>query len=182
MIWRRRHPTGSHSFIMISPQNNLFDHLVFSENPFIVSLLKQVLWQFLGWVHASLINNNNSGMKTECVSLGVQQLSMFCPSPTQENQVAHDVQQYKMKSAENGQPEHKTQLEEIALALGWVYMFLFIYVLHIFCVYFILSLTSSQYSVFSLVSFSPSWIQRGVKWLQQYARKCGGRVHAVTDQ
>ncbi|XP_019117662.1 roquin-1 isoform X2 [Larimichthys crocea] len=30
-----------------------------------------------------------------------------------ENQVAHDVQQYKMKPAENGQPEHKTQLEEI---------------------------------------------------------------------
>ncbi|XP_047444597.1 roquin-1 [Mugil cephalus] len=37
-----------------------------------------------------------------------------------ENQVAHDVQQYKMKPAENGQPEHKAQLEEISLALGEV--------------------------------------------------------------
>ncbi|XP_019960404.2 roquin-1 isoform X2 [Paralichthys olivaceus] len=36
-----------------------------------------------------------------------------------ENQVAHDVQQYKMKPSENGQPEHKT-LEEISLALGEV--------------------------------------------------------------
>lgn len=48
-------------------------------------------------------------------------LSLLCPSPNQENQVAHDVQQYKMKPAENGQPEHKTQLEEISLALGWLY-------------------------------------------------------------
>ncbi|XP_061588214.1 roquin-1 isoform X2 [Cololabis saira] len=37
-----------------------------------------------------------------------------------ENQVAHDVQQYKMKPSENGQPEHKTQLEEISLVLGEV--------------------------------------------------------------
>ncbi|XP_034559408.1 roquin-1b isoform X2 [Notolabrus celidotus] len=37
-----------------------------------------------------------------------------------ENQVAHEVQQYKMKPAENGQPEHKAQLEEISLALGEV--------------------------------------------------------------
>ncbi|KAF3699322.1 Roquin-1 [Channa argus] len=37
-----------------------------------------------------------------------------------ENQVVHDVPQYKMKPAENGQPEHKTQLEEISLALGEV--------------------------------------------------------------
>ncbi|XP_056911971.1 roquin-1 isoform X1 [Takifugu flavidus] len=37
-----------------------------------------------------------------------------------ENQAAHDVQQYKLKSTENGQPEHKTQLEEISLALGEV--------------------------------------------------------------
>ncbi|XP_075877422.1 roquin-1 isoform X1 [Nelusetta ayraudi] len=37
-----------------------------------------------------------------------------------ENQVAHDVQQYKMKAAENGQPEHKTQREEMSLALGEV--------------------------------------------------------------
>ncbi|XP_041847839.1 roquin-1 isoform X4 [Melanotaenia boesemani] len=36
----------------------------------------------------------------------------------QENQVAHDTQHYKMKSAENGQPEHNTQLEEMSLALG----------------------------------------------------------------
>uniref|UniRef100_A0A665TP13 RING-type E3 ubiquitin transferase n=1 Tax=Echeneis naucrates TaxID=173247 RepID=A0A665TP13_ECHNA len=36
-----------------------------------------------------------------------------------ENQVVLDVQ-YKMKPAENGQPEHKTQLEEITLALGEV--------------------------------------------------------------
>lgn len=36
----------------------------------------------------------------------------------QENQVGHEVQQYKMKPAENGQPEHKTQREEMSLALG----------------------------------------------------------------
>lgn len=35
--------------------------------------------------------------------------------------MAHDVQQYKMKPAENGQPEHKTQLEEISLALGYTH-------------------------------------------------------------
>ncbi|KAM9789178.1 roquin-1 [Neosynchiropus ocellatus] len=35
-----------------------------------------------------------------------------------ENQVSHDVQQYKMKPSENGQPEHK--LEEISLVLGEV--------------------------------------------------------------
>uniref|UniRef100_A0AAX7SIS3 RING-type E3 ubiquitin transferase n=1 Tax=Astatotilapia calliptera TaxID=8154 RepID=A0AAX7SIS3_ASTCA len=34
--------------------------------------------------------------------------------------VVHDVQQYKMKPAENGQPEHKTPLEEISLALAEV--------------------------------------------------------------
>uniref|UniRef100_A0A8C5DVZ0 RING-type E3 ubiquitin transferase n=1 Tax=Gouania willdenowi TaxID=441366 RepID=A0A8C5DVZ0_GOUWI len=38
----------------------------------------------------------------------------------QENQVALDVQQYKMKPTENGQLEHKSQLEEISLALGEV--------------------------------------------------------------
>ncbi|XP_038145249.1 roquin-1 isoform X1 [Cyprinodon tularosa] len=38
----------------------------------------------------------------------------------QENQVTHDVQQYKMQSAENGQPEHESQLEEMSLALGEV--------------------------------------------------------------
>ncbi|XP_024118191.1 roquin-1 isoform X3 [Oryzias melastigma] len=38
----------------------------------------------------------------------------------QENQVSHDVQQYKMKPAENGQPEHKAQLEDISLGLGEV--------------------------------------------------------------
>ena len=38
--------------------------------------------------------------------------------PPQDSQVAHEVQQYKMKAAENGQPDHKTQLEEISMALG----------------------------------------------------------------
>ncbi|XP_026168674.1 roquin-1 isoform X2 [Mastacembelus armatus] len=37
-----------------------------------------------------------------------------------ENQVVHDVQQYKMKPAENGQPEYKPQLDEMSLALGEV--------------------------------------------------------------
>ncbi|KAK6302509.1 hypothetical protein J4Q44_G00268640 [Coregonus suidteri] len=36
-----------------------------------------------------------------------------------DSQVAHEVQ-YKMKAAENGQQDHKAQLEEIALALGEV--------------------------------------------------------------
>lgn len=56
------------------------------------------------------------------ISLGAY-LVAVCPFPNQENQVAHDVQQYKLKPAENGQPEHKTQLEEISLALGWVYTY-----------------------------------------------------------
>lgn len=34
-----------------------------------------------------------------------------------ENQVAHE---YKLKATENGQPDHKAQLEELSLALGWV--------------------------------------------------------------
>jgi len=37
----------------------------------------------------------------------------------QESQAAHhEAQQYKMKAAENGQPEHKTQREDLSLALG----------------------------------------------------------------
>lgn len=52
--------------------------------------------------------------------------AIFCPFTKQENQVAHDVQQYKMKPAENGQPEPKTQLEEISLVLGWVWAHLII--------------------------------------------------------
>lgn len=34
-----------------------------------------------------------------------------------ENQVVHEVQ-YKLKATENGQPDHKAQLEELSLALG----------------------------------------------------------------
>lgn len=35
----------------------------------------------------------------------------------QENQVAQEAQ-YKLKAAENGQSDHKAQLEELSLALG----------------------------------------------------------------
>lgn len=38
-------------------------------------------------------------------------------SLTQESQAAQEVQ-YKLKAAENGQSEHKAQLEELSLALG----------------------------------------------------------------
>lgn len=38
----------------------------------------------------------------------------LCPQ-LQENQVAHE---YKLKATENGQPDHKAQLEELSLALG----------------------------------------------------------------
>ncbi|XP_078119868.1 roquin-1 isoform X3 [Sander vitreus] len=61
----------------------------------------------------------------EQLKIELQQVNQQINQQTQmrsmeENQVAHDVQQYKMKTAENGQPEHKTQLEEISLALGEV--------------------------------------------------------------
>ncbi|XP_054479702.1 roquin-1 isoform X3 [Anoplopoma fimbria] len=61
----------------------------------------------------------------EQLKIELQQVNQQINQQTQmrsmeENQVNHDVQQYKMKPAENGQPEHKTQLEEISLALGEV--------------------------------------------------------------
>ena len=44
---------------------------------------------------------------------------MTYPAPwvlsSQENQVAHE---YKLKAGENGQQDHKAQLEELSLALG----------------------------------------------------------------
>ncbi|KAF3858322.1 hypothetical protein F7725_011523, partial [Dissostichus mawsoni] len=44
----------------------------------------------------------------------IGKLSIFYQCQNQEN---HDVQQYKMKPSENGQQDHKTQLEEISMAL-----------------------------------------------------------------
>uniref|UniRef100_A0A673B5M2 RING-type E3 ubiquitin transferase n=1 Tax=Sphaeramia orbicularis TaxID=375764 RepID=A0A673B5M2_9TELE len=65
-----------------------------------------------------------TAVSSEQLSLELHQVEREIGKRTREmaleNQVAHDVQQYKMKSAENGQPEHKTQLEEISLALGEV--------------------------------------------------------------
>uniref|UniRef100_A0A667WM19 RING-type E3 ubiquitin transferase n=1 Tax=Myripristis murdjan TaxID=586833 RepID=A0A667WM19_9TELE len=64
----------------------------------------------------------NQAVSSEQLSLELHQVEREIGKRTREmameSQVAHEVQQYKMKSAENGQPEHKTQLEEISLALG----------------------------------------------------------------
>ncbi|XP_061652440.1 roquin-1 isoform X1 [Phyllopteryx taeniolatus] len=65
-----------------------------------------------------------AAVSSEQLSLELHQVEREIGKRTREmameNQVAHEVQQYKLKSAENGQPEHKTQLEEISLALGEV--------------------------------------------------------------
>uniref|UniRef100_A0A3Q3K5U8 RING-type E3 ubiquitin transferase n=1 Tax=Monopterus albus TaxID=43700 RepID=A0A3Q3K5U8_MONAL len=65
-----------------------------------------------------------TAVSSEQLSLELHQVEREIGKRTREmameNQVAHDVQQYKMKPAENGQLEHKTQLEEISLALGEV--------------------------------------------------------------
>ncbi|KAM4605780.1 roquin-1 isoform 1-T1 [Polymixia lowei] len=65
-----------------------------------------------------------SVVSSEQLSLELHQVEREIGKRTREmameSQVAHEVQQYKMKAAENGQPEHKTQLEEISLALGEV--------------------------------------------------------------
>lgn len=67
---------------------------------------------------------NTTAVSSEQLSLELHQVEREIGKRTREmaleNQVAHEVQQYKMKPAENGQPEHKTQLEEISLALGEV--------------------------------------------------------------
>lgn len=67
---------------------------------------------------------SSTAVSSEQLSLELHQVEREIGKRTREmaleNQVAHDVQQYKMKPAENGQPEHKTQLEEISLALGEV--------------------------------------------------------------
>ncbi|KAL7386316.1 hypothetical protein ABVT39_006507 [Epinephelus coioides] len=67
---------------------------------------------------------SSTAVSSEQLSLELDQVEREIGKRTREmaleNQVAHDVQQYKMKPAENGQPEHKTQLEEISLALGEV--------------------------------------------------------------
>ncbi|XP_071781210.2 roquin-1 isoform X1 [Centroberyx gerrardi] len=65
-----------------------------------------------------------TAVSSEQLSLELHQVEREIGKRTRElaleSQVAHEVQQYKMKTAENGQPEHKTQLEEISLALGEV--------------------------------------------------------------
>lgn len=67
---------------------------------------------------------STNAISSEQLSLELHQVEREIGKRTREialeNQVAHDVQPYKMKPAENGQPEHKTQLEEISLALGEV--------------------------------------------------------------
>uniref|UniRef100_A0A8D0AT90 RING-type E3 ubiquitin transferase n=1 Tax=Sander lucioperca TaxID=283035 RepID=A0A8D0AT90_SANLU len=69
---------------------------------------------------------STTAVSSEQLSMELHQVEREIGKRTREmeNQVAHDVQQYKMKTAENGQPEHKTQLEEISLALGWVNTYL----------------------------------------------------------
>ncbi|KAM4727589.1 roquin-1 isoform 2-T2 [Anableps anableps] len=65
-----------------------------------------------------------SAVSNEQLSLELHQVEREIGKRTREmaleNQVAHDVQQYKMQPTENGQPEHENQLEEISLALGEV--------------------------------------------------------------
>ncbi|XP_028986775.1 roquin-1 isoform X2 [Betta splendens] len=68
--------------------------------------------------------SSTATVSSEQLSLELHQVEREIGKRTREmameNQVVHDVQQYKIKPAENGQPEHKTQLEEISLALGEV--------------------------------------------------------------
>ncbi|CAL8370125.1 unnamed protein product [Boreogadus saida] len=68
--------------------------------------------------------NGNTTVSSKQLSLELDHVEREIGKRTREmamdSQVAHEVQQYKMKAAENGQPEHKTQLEEISLALGEV--------------------------------------------------------------
>ncbi|XP_028328053.1 roquin-1 isoform X2 [Gouania willdenowi] len=65
-----------------------------------------------------------TSVSSEQLSLELHQVEREIGKRTREmaleNQVALDVQQYKMKPTENGQLEHKSQLEEISLALGEV--------------------------------------------------------------
>ncbi|XP_057712753.1 roquin-1 isoform X1 [Corythoichthys intestinalis] len=65
---------------------------------------------------------SSTAVSSEQLSLELHQVEREIGKRTREmameKQVAHEVQQYKLKSAENGQPEHKTQLEEISLALS----------------------------------------------------------------
>ena len=96
-----------------------------------------VYYNTVSWDHGSLCLDcwscSNLGLGSDKLHILIEtkyvagclssKLILLFPSPNQENQVVHDVQQYKVKPAENGQPEHKTQLEEISLALGWLYTF-----------------------------------------------------------
>ncbi|KAM8839157.1 roquin-1 [Synchiropus picturatus] len=63
-----------------------------------------------------------TSVSSEQLSLELHQVEREIGKRTREmameNQVSHDVQQYKMKPSENGQPEHK--LEEISLVLSEV--------------------------------------------------------------
>ncbi|XP_047224802.1 roquin-1 isoform X2 [Girardinichthys multiradiatus] len=63
-----------------------------------------------------------SAISNEQLSLELHQVEREIGKRTREmaleNQITHDVQQYKMQPAENGQPEQETQLEEMSLALG----------------------------------------------------------------
>uniref|UniRef100_A0A667WCY0 RING-type E3 ubiquitin transferase n=1 Tax=Myripristis murdjan TaxID=586833 RepID=A0A667WCY0_9TELE len=66
-------------------------------------------------VHATAVSSEQLSLELHQVE---REIGKRTREMAMESQVAHEVQQYKMKSAENGQPEHKTQLEEISLALG----------------------------------------------------------------
>ncbi|KAJ3595434.1 hypothetical protein NHX12_004738 [Muraenolepis orangiensis] len=68
--------------------------------------------------------NGNTAVSSKQLSLELDQVEREIGKRTREiameSQVPHEVQPYKMKAPENGQPDHKKQLEEISLALGEV--------------------------------------------------------------
>uniref|UniRef100_A0A8C7LFX8 RING-type E3 ubiquitin transferase n=1 Tax=Oncorhynchus kisutch TaxID=8019 RepID=A0A8C7LFX8_ONCKI len=67
------------------------------------------------------VSSNAALVSSEQLSMELHQVEREIGKRTcridMDSQVAHEVQ-YKLKAAQNGQQDHKTQLEEIALALG----------------------------------------------------------------
>ncbi|XP_038820060.1 roquin-1-like [Salvelinus namaycush] len=75
------------------------------------------------WPGPAGVSSNAALVSSEQLSMELHQVEREIGKRTcrvaMDSQVAHEVQ-YKMKAAQNGQQDHKTQLEEIALALGEV--------------------------------------------------------------
>ncbi|XP_034039596.1 roquin-1b [Thalassophryne amazonica] len=78
--------------------------------------LQQPKWP-TGGVSAAAVSSEQLSLELHQVE---REIGKRTREMAMESQVAHDMQQYKMKPAENGQPEHKGQLEDMSLALSEV--------------------------------------------------------------